>query len=301
MSGRLVINWLAQGTFQLNTGSSSGTSGHRSNYCGSSRKAELRGHLNQIGDGIGLHLFHDLASVRLHGNLADAQFAADLLVWPAGGYQCHHLAFATGERRVAALESLHFHLTAECDAAAFDGSPDSGQQHLVAEWFCQELLRPGFHGSDRHRDIAVARDENDRHLSPFGSHLLLQVKSVEAWKGNVKYQATRNLGSWTREELRRRCVGLGLPTFAAKERFQRFTYGNVVVDNKHDWNGLRHQRLPHLRITLLAGQKYILRNIENYRFLHSDEHAPFSALKFAPQRTPCSCPSDGTVIISNGG
>src|SRR5580698_2165590 len=210
--------------FRSMLGGSPGTSRHRSSYYGSTHKAELSGHLDQVRDGIGLHLFHDPASVRLHSNFADPQIAANLLIRPAGDNQGHYLAFPSGQQLVPVPEGLHLHLAAECDAAAFEGLPDSSQEHLIAEWLGQKFLRSGFHGADRHRNIAVASNKNDRHLNPFDGHSLLQVKSVEAWEGNVEDQAARSLDAWTRKELRRRRVGLGLPTLAAKERFKRFTY-----------------------------------------------------------------------------
>ena len=49
-----------------------------------SRQAESRGHPHQVGQGLGLHLPHHLASVGLHGDFADAELGADLLVQPAG-------------------------------------------------------------------------------------------------------------------------------------------------------------------------------------------------------------------------
>src|SRR5271168_4432285 len=48
--------------------------------------AEACGHVDQIGERGGLHLPHHLAAVRLHGDLADAELAAHLLVHQAGGH-----------------------------------------------------------------------------------------------------------------------------------------------------------------------------------------------------------------------
>src|SRR5882762_6169437 len=52
--------------------------------CG--RGAESRGHCHQVGEGIGFHLPHDTASVRLYRDLANAQVAPNLFVQKA----CHH-------------------------------------------------------------------------------------------------------------------------------------------------------------------------------------------------------------------
>src|SRR2546427_189183 len=47
-------------------------------------QAEARGHCHQVRKRVGLHLAHDLTSVRLDGDLADAEFAADLFVQQPG-------------------------------------------------------------------------------------------------------------------------------------------------------------------------------------------------------------------------
>ena len=52
-------------------------------YALAAAHAQPCGHGDQVGERLGLHLAHDLASVRLDGDLADAEFAADLLVQQA--------------------------------------------------------------------------------------------------------------------------------------------------------------------------------------------------------------------------
>jgi hypothetical protein len=49
---------------------------------GRGSQAECGGHRHQLGKGVGLHLAHHLASVRLDRDFADAKFSADLLVQP---------------------------------------------------------------------------------------------------------------------------------------------------------------------------------------------------------------------------
>ncbi len=49
----------------------------------SRREAESRCLCHQIGQGVGLHLPHDTAPVRLHGDLANAKVVPDLLIQKA--------------------------------------------------------------------------------------------------------------------------------------------------------------------------------------------------------------------------
>ena len=49
-------------------------------------KAQMGGHRHQVRQRLGLHLAHDLTSVGLHGDLADAEFATDLFVQQPGNH-----------------------------------------------------------------------------------------------------------------------------------------------------------------------------------------------------------------------
>ena len=124
--------------------------------------------------------------------------------------------------------------------AALDGVPDGAQQHLVAEWLGQELDRSRLHGLDRHRHVAVTGDEDDRHVNPIGGDALLQIETVEVRKSNVKHQAARSKDSWAGQEFLRGRECLRLPACAADQQFQRFAHRDVVVNNEHDWRGVRH-------------------------------------------------------------
>src|ERR1043166_1079948 len=47
------------------------------------RQAQFRRHIDEVGQGVGFHLAHHPAAMRLYGNFADPQLEADLLVQPA--------------------------------------------------------------------------------------------------------------------------------------------------------------------------------------------------------------------------
>ena len=53
-----------------------------------------RGHRHKARKGAGVHLAHHLTAVRLHRDLADAEFAAHLLIQQTGDDQRHHLPLA---------------------------------------------------------------------------------------------------------------------------------------------------------------------------------------------------------------
>ena len=61
------------------------------------RDSKPRSHIYQVGKRGGFHLAHHAASVRLHGNLADAQLEANLLVQKTTDHQRHDLLLATAQ------------------------------------------------------------------------------------------------------------------------------------------------------------------------------------------------------------
>src|SRR3954465_12020541 len=96
--------------------------------CGSvprpSRQVQSRTHLDQVGEGVRLHLSHHLASVCLDGDLTDPELAGDLLVQQSGDDQGHDLALAVAELGVAVAESLQLCLPAERSPTPLDCTVD---------------------------------------------------------------------------------------------------------------------------------------------------------------------------------
>src|SRR4029077_510769 len=91
------------------------------------REPELRAHLHQIGERVGLHLSHHVASMCFHRDLTDAELATDLLIQPTRDHKRHDLAFTGGERRVALPQHADLGLVTKRDATALYGLPDSSQ------------------------------------------------------------------------------------------------------------------------------------------------------------------------------
>src|SRR5438874_1142783 len=73
-------------------------------------------------------------------------------------------------------------------AVALDAKLDRVKQILVAERLCQELDRPTLHRRDRHRDIAIARDKDDREVDVRGRELSLKVKAATPGQSHVKHE-----------------------------------------------------------------------------------------------------------------
>ena len=58
---------------------------------------ESSSYVHQVSEGASFHLAHDAATMRLDSNLADAEFASDLLVQQAADYKGHDFSLACAE------------------------------------------------------------------------------------------------------------------------------------------------------------------------------------------------------------
>src|SRR4051812_25553799 len=82
-------------------------------------------------------------------------------------------------------------------AAPLDGMLDGAYKHVPHQRLRQELDCSCLHGLDRHRDIAVAGNEDDGQVDPVESDALLQLETIKVRKTHVEYQAARGSNRWT--------------------------------------------------------------------------------------------------------
>src|ERR1700683_3300601 len=210
------------------------------------RRTEPRSHSYKVGKRIGLHLWHPLASVCLHRYLANAELATNLFIQQARNHQRHNLPFALRKRLVTVAEHPHLGFVTERGATAVEGCTNGPQQDVIAKGLRQEFDSPRLHSLDRHGHIAVARDEDDRHIPALAGYQRLKVQPIKAPQGNIQYEAVGKSTSWVVEEFLGGRECLRLPAFAADQRFQRFAHRDVIVDNKHDRRNFRHRSTPSL-------------------------------------------------------
>ena len=116
---------------------------------------------------------------------------------------------------------------------ALDRMTDGIEQHGVLERLHQELDRAGFHRLDAHRHIAVAGDEDDRHLRPFGE-LLLEIETVESGQRHVEHEAARNGDARMGQKVLCRREQHRLPPGVLDQQLQRFAHRHVVIDDEDE-------------------------------------------------------------------
>ena len=134
----------------------------------------------------------------------------------------------------------HRRLLDQGGAAPLDGILDGAHKHVTGQWLRQELDCSRLHGPDRHRHIAVARDEDDGHVNPVRSDALLQFETIKVRKTQVEYQAARGSDPWAVQKLLRGRECLWLPACGVDQQFQRLAHRDVVVNDEYDRRGVQH-------------------------------------------------------------
>src|SRR5262249_22597731 len=125
-------------------------------------EAEGLGHFHEVSDRARAHLARDVAPVDLHGDLGEAHPGGNLLVHQASGHELHDLLLALRQgREIGAHGGVRLILLAS-RAVASKRELHSVEHVLIAEWLGQEFEGAGLHRPDRHGDVAVCRDEDDR-------------------------------------------------------------------------------------------------------------------------------------------
>lgn len=108
------------------------------------------------------------------------------------------------------------------------------KQILVSKWLGQELDCARFHSPDRHRDIAVSRDKDDR-KRPLRARkkLSLHVQAALPWHSDIKNHASGAIRQIGLEEFLSRAKWDKTKSDGAKESIQATSHIRTVVDNDH--------------------------------------------------------------------
>src|SRR5260370_33766145 len=80
-------------------------------------------------------------------------------------------------------------------AVQLEGLLDSVQQLLIPKGFRQKLHGPRLQCSDRHRNVSVRRDKNDRDWQADLGQLTLEIETAHLRQPHIENQATRLSGA----------------------------------------------------------------------------------------------------------
>src|SRR5262245_6912372 len=197
------------------------------------REIELFRHAREIEHRGGFHLAHDLASVRFHRNLTDTDVAGNLLVEPPLQDPGHHFALTGSQRLETFPQRAQSPFSLASRAIAFEAEVDRVQQVLVPDRLGQELDRPSLHGLNRHGNVAIRGNENDRHINVRRRELSLEIETALPGQSDVENEASRPLRASGFQELRYRRQRSDLETDRLQQAAQRISDIRIVVDD-HD-------------------------------------------------------------------
>ncbi len=144
------------------------------------------------------------------------------------------VSLASTERLVAFAQRGQLSLLRQGGLAPRQRLANGAEQDLVVEGLGEELDGARLHGLNRHRDVAMPGDEDDRHVEPVCCELLLEVEPVLTREADVEHQAAWHSGPLTTQELLGGLERLYLQTDALEEQLQRLSHREVVVDDEHD-------------------------------------------------------------------
>jgi signal transduction histidine kinase len=112
-----------------------------SSRCTLERDLQRSSHSHQLGKRAGAHLLHDLATMNLDGDLADAELGRGLLVEQPGDDQRQDLALAGRQTRQAPLQPGQLGSLQSGSTIQRDGGLDGPYQVGLLEWLGQEVDR----------------------------------------------------------------------------------------------------------------------------------------------------------------
>jgi hypothetical protein len=132
-----------------------------------------------------------LARCDFNGRFGDGQFIADLFIEEALNNAEEYLLLTRSERVVTRPHLCPRRPFLSGGGIAANGGLNGIQEILIPERFRQEVNGARGHGVDRHLDIAVPCDANDRNPNIGAKELTLQIQPAGAGQTNIEDEATR--------------------------------------------------------------------------------------------------------------
>src|SRR5579862_2279692 len=147
---------------------------------------ELVRHPDKLRQGLGLHLFHDLAAIHFDGRFAGSEFRCNLLVKHPRDDEVHYLALANAESFTTMSQFSYLSLVLAQDAISSERSLDRIEEILMSEWLGKKLNGPGLHGLDRHRNVSVSREKNNGNTYSPSFQFVLKIQAADTRKSHIQ-------------------------------------------------------------------------------------------------------------------
>ena len=151
---------------------------------------KLANHPQEVCERPRVHLSHHVSAVNFDGDFADTKCCGDLFIQLSSDYETQDLALSQGQGLIVLAGFGVAGFPMLMIAIPFNPGSDGVEQILISKRFGEELNRAGLHGADRHRNIAVRRDEDYRQDVLSADQLFLQVQSTQPRKPDIADEAS---------------------------------------------------------------------------------------------------------------
>jgi hypothetical protein len=175
-----------------------------------------------------------MPALLLDGGLAGPEVRRDLLVEQARDDAGHDVPLARGQRVVPAAQLRDLPPGLAAGSIQLHRLANRLEQILLAKRLGQELDRARLHGPDRHGNVAVPGEEDDRQGRVGAGQLALQIEPAEPGEPHVEHDAARRVGSRAAQEGLGARENLDAQPHRGEQASQGLADGLVVIDHEDD-------------------------------------------------------------------
>src|SRR5262245_10885390 len=190
--------------------------------------------VDELGDGLGLHLFHDLRPVRLDRALGGSQGGRDLLVQAAGHDEVEDLSLPGSELRESLRQLPAPAVGFRHRLLPYESLPDRFEQLLALDGLGQEVRGALAHRADALGDVDMARQEDHGQAVATLGHGLVELESARAGHAHIEEDAAGPVAGGLEKEVSSGAVGPDLVSARTEQPRDGRPKGRVVVDDVDD-------------------------------------------------------------------
>ena len=147
--------------------------------------------------------------------------------------QSHDLLFSAGQSQISGADVLDVLIIVSSLSINLEGPRHGVEQVLITKRLCQKVDGSRLHGSHRHRDIGMSRDEDHGNRKASIGEFGLEIQTAQPRQPNVQYQAARNRWQIGSQQFRRGFKQLDVLTEAYLTEAQRLirtgSFGRKII------------------------------------------------------------------------
>src|SRR6202030_417947 len=203
-------------------------------------ESQVLGHADQISQRFRQHFVHDVTAMKLDSFLSGSQFRGDLFIEHSRNDTRRHFALTRRKKYVTRTQPRQLSLQVARSAIAPNRLLDGVEQILLAKRLGKKPDRTGFHRLQRHRDITVTRNEDDRNLNAGCDHLPLQIQAAQPGQTHVEQYARGCFRTRVAQKFSSRRERLNLIPHRQNQTLGGTAERRIVVDDDYDGIGINH-------------------------------------------------------------